>query len=48
VRVVAVSFSETAEASVTLAVSEADAARVGTWAGTDELVIVVRPVGVDE
>ena len=47
VRVVAVSFSETAEASVTLAVAEADAALVGTWAGTDELVVVVRPIGAD-
>ncbi|MEL6893980.1 MAG: hypothetical protein AAFP84_20490 [Actinomycetota bacterium] len=48
VRVVAVSFSETAEASVTLAVADEDAALVGTWAGTDELVVVVRPIGVDE
>ncbi len=48
VRVVTVSFSETAEASVTLAVAEADAARVGTWAGTDELVVVVRPVGAEQ
>ena len=48
VRVVSVSISETAEASVTLAVAEQDASRVGTWAGTDELVVVVRPVGADE
>ncbi len=48
VRVVAVTFSETAEASVTLAVAEEDAALVGTWAGTDELVVVVRPIGIDE
>lgn len=48
VRVVAVSFSETDEASVTLAVAEADAALVGTWAGTDELVVVVRPIGAGE
>ncbi len=48
VRGVAVSFSETAEASVTLAVAEEDAPLVGTWAGTDELVVVVRPIGVDE
>ncbi len=48
VRVVAVSFSETAEASVTLAVAEADAPLVGTWAGTDELVIVIQPLGADQ
>ena len=48
VRVVAVSISETAEASVTLAVSDADAALVATWAGTDELVVVVRPIGAEE
>lgn len=48
VRVIAASISETAEASVTLAVAEVDAARVGTWAGTDELVVVVRPLGADE
>ena len=48
VRVVAVSISETDEASVTLAVAEDDAALVGTWAGTDELVVVVRPIGADE
>lgn len=48
VRVVAVSLSETAEASVTLAVAEANAAVVGTWAGTDELVVVIQPFGTDE
>lgn len=48
VRVVAVSFSETAEASVTLAVADADAALVGTWAGTDELVVVIQPLGADQ
>lgn len=48
VRVVAVSISETDEASLTLAVAEGDAALVGTWAGTDELVVVVRPIGADE
>jgi hypothetical protein len=48
VRVVAVSISETDEASLTLAVADADAALVGAWAGTDELVLVVRPLGADE
>ncbi|MEM1335691.1 MAG: hypothetical protein AAGG08_19775, partial [Actinomycetota bacterium] len=48
VRVVAVSFSETDEASVTLAVAEADAALVGTWAGTDELVVVIQPFGAEQ
>jgi len=48
VRVVAVSISETDEASVTLAVAEDAAALVGTWAGTDELVVVVRPIGAGE
>ena len=48
VRVVSVSISETLEASVTLAVADADAARVGTWAGLDELVMVVTPLGVGE
>lgn len=48
VRVVAVEFSETDEASITLAVPEAEAALVGTWAGTDELVIVVQPVGAEQ
>ena len=48
VRVVAVSFSETAEASITLAVAEPDAALVGTWAGTDELVVVIQPLGADQ
>ena len=48
VRVVAVELSETDEASITLAVPEDDAALVGTWAGTDELVIVVQPVGAEQ
>lgn len=48
VRVVAVSISETDEASLTLAVADSDAALVGAWAGTDELVLVVRPLGADE
>ena len=48
VRVVAVSFSETAEASITLAVAEPDAALVGTWAGTDELVVVIQPLGAEQ
>ena len=48
VRVVSVVLSETDEASVTLAVADSDAAVVGTWAGTDELVVVVRPIGADE
>lgn len=47
-RIVTVSISETDEASLTLAVAEADAALVGAWAGTDQLVVVVRPLGADE
>jgi hypothetical protein len=47
VRVVSVSISETDEASITFAVADADAALVATWAGTDELVVVIQPVGAD-
>ena len=48
VRVVAVTISETKEASVTLAVPDDTSATVGAWAGEDEMVLVITPLGVVE
>ena len=45
VRVVAVTYSETLQATVTLAVPTESAAIVGLWAGTDGLGLVVTPPG---
>lgn len=48
VRVVSVSISETFEASVTMAVRTEDAPLVGTWAGQDEMVLVITPFGAEQ
>jgi hypothetical protein len=48
VRVVAVTISETKEASVTLAVTDDASATVGSWAGEDQMVLVISPLGADE
>lgn len=48
VRVVAVAVSETQEASITLAVADDLSPRVGSWAGQDEMVLVITPLGAGE
>ena len=48
VRIVSVSVSVTLEASVTMAVSVEDAPLVGTWAGQDEMVLVITPFGAGQ
>lgn len=48
VRIVSVSISETLEASVTMAVATEDAPLVGTWAGQDEMVLVITPFGAEQ
>ena len=48
VRIVSVSVSVTLEASVTMAVSAEDAPLVGTWAGQDEMVLVITPFGAEQ
>lgn len=48
VRIVSVSISETLEASVTMAVRVEDAPVVGTWAGQDEMVLVITPFGAEQ
>ncbi|WP_420451657.1 hypothetical protein [Ilumatobacter sp.] len=45
VRLVSVSISETDEAAITMAVASADADLVARWAGTDQLVLTVVPLG---
>lgn len=47
-RIVSVSISETLEASVTMAVATEDAPLVGTWAGQDEMVLVITPFGAEQ
>lgn len=46
-RVVSVSISQTDEASVSLAIPSGEAAAVASWAGRDELVLVIEPIGAD-
>lgn len=46
-RVVSVSISQTDEASVSLAIPFDRAAAVASWAGRDELVLVIEPLGAD-
>ena len=48
VRIVSVSVSVTLEASVTMAVRVEDAPLVGTWAGQDEMVLVITPFGAEQ
>ena len=48
VRIVSVSVSVTLEASVTMAVRVEDAPLVGTWAGQDEMVLVITPFGAGQ
>jgi hypothetical protein len=48
IRVVAVAISETEEASITLAVADDLSPRVGSWAGQDEMVLVITPLGAGE
>ena len=45
VRIASVTISETLEASVTMAVDSEHASTVGVWAGRDQMVLVVTPIG---
>lgn len=47
VRIASVSVSETLEASVTMAAATASAPELGGWAGRDQVVLVVAPLGVE-